>query len=168
MSYEEKEDIFKNFEFTFFCKILRSGKFLQVRLRCESRGGRTRRASPLKLEKIWFFWRKIVFLFHTKYPKNFRASLRSTQFFKVRPPPPTWNPGSAPETYNDYKMRKHWILIFDQIKVLRIVYKIPNFHSFEPTHKSAVCFQMSSKNVHRRIFMIPNNETVIVRRHIVR
>ena len=36
MSYEEKEDIFKNFEFTFFCKILRSGKFLQVRLRCGS------------------------------------------------------------------------------------------------------------------------------------
>jgi hypothetical protein len=26
------------------------------------------------------FWRKIV-IFHTKYPKNFRASLRSAQFF---------------------------------------------------------------------------------------
>jgi hypothetical protein len=25
-------------------------------------------------------------IFHTKYPKNFRASLRSAQFFKVRPP----------------------------------------------------------------------------------
>ena len=25
---------------------------------------------PLKLEKIWFFWRKIV-IFHMKYPKNF-------------------------------------------------------------------------------------------------
>ena len=27
-------------------------------------------------------------IFHTKYPKNFRASIRSAQFFKVRPPPP--------------------------------------------------------------------------------
>ena len=72
-------------------------------------GGRTRRAPPppLKLEKYdffvvksWFFtrntskifappsaigkkkffWRKIV-IFHTKYPKNFRTSLRSAQFF---------------------------------------------------------------------------------------
>jgi hypothetical protein len=34
-------------------------------------------------------------------------------------------------------MRKHSILIFDQVKVLRIVYKIPNFHSFGPMHKSA-------------------------------
>jgi hypothetical protein len=31
------------------------------------------------------FWRKIV-IFHTKYPKKFRASFRSVQFFKVRPP----------------------------------------------------------------------------------
>jgi hypothetical protein len=29
----------------------------------DSGGGRTRRAPPLKLEKIWFFWRKIV-IFH--------------------------------------------------------------------------------------------------------
>ena len=40
---------------------------------------------PLKLEKNMIFWRKIV-IFHTKYPKNVRASLRSAQFFKVRPP----------------------------------------------------------------------------------
>jgi hypothetical protein len=40
---------------------------------------------PLKLEKNMIFWRKIV-IFHTKYPKNFRATLRSAQFFKVRPP----------------------------------------------------------------------------------
>ena len=33
-------------------------------------------APPLKLEKIWFFCRKIV-IFHTKYLKNFRASLRN-------------------------------------------------------------------------------------------
>ena len=30
--------------------------------------------------KNMIFWRKIV-IFHTKYPKNFRASLRSAQFF---------------------------------------------------------------------------------------
>ena len=39
-------------------------------------GGRTRRVPPLKLEKNIIFWRKIV-IFHTKYPKNVRASLRS-------------------------------------------------------------------------------------------
>jgi hypothetical protein len=79
------------------------------------------RPPPLKLENIWFFgvkswfftrntsanfappsaigknmifWRKIV-IFHTKYPNKFRASLRSAQFFRVRPPL-TLNPGSAP------------------------------------------------------------------------
>ena len=31
---------------------------------------------PLKLEKNMIFWRKIV-IFHTKYPKNVRASLRN-------------------------------------------------------------------------------------------
>jgi hypothetical protein len=40
--------------------------------------------APLKLEKM-IFWRKIV-IFHTKYPKNFRASLRSAQFFLSAPP----------------------------------------------------------------------------------
>ena len=41
-------------------------------------GGRTRRAPPppLKLEKNMIFWRKIV-IFHTKYPKNVRPSLRN-------------------------------------------------------------------------------------------
>ena len=81
--------------------------------RIQGGGGlRTRRAPPLKLEKIWFFgvkswffirntpkmftppsaigknmifWRKIV-IFHTKYPNIFRASLRSAQFFKCDPP----------------------------------------------------------------------------------
>jgi hypothetical protein len=37
--------------------------------------GRTRRAPP-KIGKNKIFWRKIV-IFHTKYPKNFRASLRN-------------------------------------------------------------------------------------------
>jgi hypothetical protein len=33
-----------------------------------------------KIEKHMIFWRKIV-IFHTKYPKDFRAFLRSVQFF---------------------------------------------------------------------------------------
>ena len=35
---------------------------------------------PLKLEKNKIFWREIV-IFHTKYSKNVRASLRSAQVF---------------------------------------------------------------------------------------
>jgi hypothetical protein len=58
-------------------------------------GGRTRRAPP-KIGKNMIFWRKIV-IFHKKYPKYFRASLRSAQFvFKWAPPPLTWNPESVP------------------------------------------------------------------------
>ena len=37
-------------------------------------------ARPPKIGKNKIFWRKIV-IFHTKYPNNFRASLRSAQFF---------------------------------------------------------------------------------------
>ena len=37
-------------------------------------------ARPPKIGKNMIFWRKIV-IFHTKYPKNVRASLRSAQFF---------------------------------------------------------------------------------------
>jgi hypothetical protein len=36
-------------------------------------------AHPPKIGKNMIFWRKIV-IFHTKYPKNVRASLRSAQF----------------------------------------------------------------------------------------
>ena len=43
-------------------------------------------ALPPKIGKDMIFLRKMV-IFHTKYPKHFRASLRSAQFFKVRPPP---------------------------------------------------------------------------------
>jgi hypothetical protein len=39
----------------------------------------TARAPP-KIGKNMIFWRKIV-IFHTKYPNNFRASLRSARFF---------------------------------------------------------------------------------------
>jgi hypothetical protein len=38
------------------------------------------RAPPPKIGKNMIFWRKIV-ISHTKYPKNFRASHRSAQFF---------------------------------------------------------------------------------------
>jgi hypothetical protein len=53
------------------------------------RGGSRRGAhparAPSKIGKNMIFWRKIVII-HTKYPKNVRASLRSAQFFKLRPP----------------------------------------------------------------------------------
>ena len=49
-------------------------------------GGRTRRAPP-KIGKNMIFWRIIV-IFHTKYPRIFRASLRQAQFFLSAPPPP--------------------------------------------------------------------------------
>ena len=42
-------------------------------------GGHPVRAPPLKLKKKIIIGRKIV-IFHTKYPKNVRASLRSAQF----------------------------------------------------------------------------------------
>jgi hypothetical protein len=46
-----------------------------------SRGGGAPGARPPpKIGKNKIFWRKIV-IFHTKYPKNFRACLRSAQFF---------------------------------------------------------------------------------------
>jgi hypothetical protein len=53
-----------------------SGSIIQ----CLYQGRIQRARAPLKLEKIRFFCRKIG-IFHTKYPKNFRASLRSMQFF---------------------------------------------------------------------------------------
>jgi hypothetical protein len=34
----------------------------------------------MKIGKNMMFWRKIV-IFHTKYPKNVRASLRSAHFY---------------------------------------------------------------------------------------
>jgi hypothetical protein len=42
------------------------------------RGAHPARAPP-KIGKNMIFWRKIAF-FHTKYPKNVRASLCSAQF----------------------------------------------------------------------------------------
>ena len=64
-----------------------------------SRGGALARSAPppppTKIGKNMIFRRKIV-IFHTKYLKRFRASLRSAQFF-LNAPPLTWNPGSAPD-----------------------------------------------------------------------
>ena len=40
------------------------------------RGGGSPGAPPPKIGKNMIFWRKIV-IFHTKYPKNVRASLRN-------------------------------------------------------------------------------------------
>ena len=51
-------------------------------IRGESRGGGGAHPvrAPLKIGKNMIFWHKIV-IFHTKYHKNFRASLHSAQFF---------------------------------------------------------------------------------------
>jgi hypothetical protein len=43
-------------------------------------GAHPARAPPPKIGKNMIFWRKIV-IFHTKYLKNVRTSLRSAQFF---------------------------------------------------------------------------------------
>ena len=61
---------------------------MQGRIQCGGRGDAPG-GWPLKLGKN---------IFHTKYPKDVRASLRSGQFVWVRPPL-TWNHGSAPGMY---------------------------------------------------------------------
>jgi hypothetical protein len=43
-------------------------------------GGGGAPGAPPKIGKNMIFWLKIV-IFHTKYPKHFRASLRSAHFF---------------------------------------------------------------------------------------
>jgi hypothetical protein len=43
-------------------------------------GGAHPASAPPKIGKKYDFWRKIV-IFHTKYPNNFRAILRSAQLF---------------------------------------------------------------------------------------
>jgi hypothetical protein len=43
-------------------------------------GGGAPGARPPKIGKNMIFWREIV-IFHTKKKQNFRASLRSAQFF---------------------------------------------------------------------------------------
>ena len=58
-------------------------------------GGRTRRAPPLKLEKIWFFGVKSWF-FTRNTQNNFPPPSARRNFFKGAPPL-TWNPGSTPD-----------------------------------------------------------------------
>ena len=53
--------------------------------RIQGGGGAPGVRPPPKIGKNMIFWRKIV-IFHTKYPKNFRASLRSAHFFLSAPP----------------------------------------------------------------------------------
>ena len=48
--------------------------------RIQGGGGAHPARAPPKIGENMIFWRKIV-IFHTKYPKNFRVSLRSAQFF---------------------------------------------------------------------------------------
>jgi hypothetical protein len=50
--------------------------FPGYRYRGADSGGAHPARAPLKLEKNMIFWRKIV-IFHTKYPKNVRASLHN-------------------------------------------------------------------------------------------
>jgi hypothetical protein len=71
---------------TIFVCALSYARLISV-YRGESRGGCTRRAPlPPKIGKNMIFWSKIV-IFHTKYPQDFRASLRSTPiFFKCASP----------------------------------------------------------------------------------
>jgi hypothetical protein len=99
---------YKIIRWWFFCGILKvlwrftfvksiSQKRIQfnqgVVVRGVSRGGARNTskmfAPPSAIRKNKIFWRKIV-IFHTKYPKNFRASLRSAQFFLSTPPPLAW------------------------------------------------------------------------------
>ena len=60
---------------------------LSIVIYVDNRGGSRGGGAPpkKKFEKIRFFGIKVIF--HTKYPKNFRASLRSAQFFLSAPPP---------------------------------------------------------------------------------
>jgi hypothetical protein len=60
-------------------------KMTEIRLFCHIRGGSRGGRPPPKIGKNMIFWRKIV-IFHTNYPKNFSASLRSAQFFLSAPP----------------------------------------------------------------------------------
>jgi hypothetical protein len=58
---------------------------LQGRIRGGGGGGGGGGRAPPKIGNNMIFWRKIL-IFHKKYLKNFRASLRSAQFFKCASP----------------------------------------------------------------------------------
>jgi hypothetical protein len=75
-------------------------------------GGGAPGARLPEIGKNMTFWSKIV-IFHKKYPKKFRASFRSAQFFYVRPL--TWNPGSAPDI--DLNMHIINVIADDDFKI---------------------------------------------------
>ena len=62
--------------FTFHSYELNTSNYMQVRIQVGGAPG----ARPPKIGKNMIFFNKIV-IFHTKYPNNFRTSLRSAQFF---------------------------------------------------------------------------------------
>jgi hypothetical protein len=55
-------------------------KFLGIHAGADPGGGAP--ARPPKIGKNMIFWRKIV-IFHTKYPNNFRASLRNWEKYDL-------------------------------------------------------------------------------------
>jgi hypothetical protein len=67
-------------------KLFQEAQFDLNQGRIQGGGAPGARPPPPKIGKNMIFWRKIV-IFHTKYPKHFRGSLRSAHFFKVRPLP---------------------------------------------------------------------------------
>jgi hypothetical protein len=60
------------YDYALLCKRIFTG--------ADPEGAHPARGPPPKIGKNMIFWRKIV-IFHTKYPNNFRASVRSVQFF---------------------------------------------------------------------------------------
>ena len=72
-------------------------------------GGAHPAHAPPKIGKNKIFWGKIV-IFHTKYPKNVRASLRSAPFFyQVHPP--------------NLKSWIHPCILFERIKITQFVWR---------------------------------------------
>jgi hypothetical protein len=58
----------------------KSFQYINERTQGRIQEGGSGRTSPPKIGKNIIFWRKTV-IFHTKYSKNCRASLRSAQYF---------------------------------------------------------------------------------------
>jgi hypothetical protein len=120
------------------------------------------------------FWRKIV-IFHTKYPKNFRASLRSAQFF-LSVPPLTWNPTSAPGNPNWFWLSLICPLIFLFPKIFKIFSrkrnqpKMKNDSPFTHSTGYLICtsvpakraIQIGLRNTPRNLF--PNNKHLFYKR----
>ena len=125
-----------------------------------SRGGAHPARAPPKIGKNMIFWRKIVF-FHTKYPKYFRASLCSAQFFNVPPPPPQFEILDPPQKTDHHDITeillKVTLNIIKQAKLSKLNSKIDPFlpyhnFNFQPCpmgpsqcHSFSVVFLMNTK-----------------------